>query len=81
MANALNNSLEMLDVLQENIIIYLLRVRQIQVENQLPTKGNTIKSLLHITYSMIFSDAAHKTRKASGLPAATSTRIGVYCKI
>jgi hypothetical protein len=91
MANAIKNNLEMIDFVQDTkdrneALINQSRthkpVANINVQQvDLLRQGSTIKTDRHITGTRLYSDAAWKTKKVSGLLAGTSTGIGVYCHI
>jgi hypothetical protein len=86
MANALNQNMEMLDVLQvatnrnlgaseEN---HQQEKKELQVNDKDMTQGITLKSDLLINGSKIFTDAAWKTRKIPGIEDDTSTGLGSF---
>ena len=86
MANALNQNMEKLDVLQaatnknfgasaEN---HQQEKKHLQVNYKDMTQGITLKSDLLINGSKIFTDAAWKTRKISVLEDDTSTGLGSF---
>jgi hypothetical protein len=67
MANALQQNMEMFDVLQDNKVNNQVCSRQQQMKEEaqkLPPKGHTIKTDLQITGSKLFSDAAWKTKSS-----------------
>jgi ribonuclease HI len=90
MANALQHSLEMHDILRgkntnkqvqgTDLSSPKQRQRQVEMQDQKTSKGNTIKSVLHITGSKFFSDASWRTRNAPGSSSDT-TGVGVYCQV
>jgi hypothetical protein len=86
MANAINQNLEKVNILQDQANRFTMN--NICHKNQHTaghqdelTQGETIKSDLLIHGNKIYTDAAWKTRKAPGLHGRIASRIGVFCHL
>jgi ribonuclease HI len=89
MANAINQNMEMVNVVQDalekNFSInrefnHMERRKKQDIEERLE-QGDTLKSDLLIKGSKFFTDASWKTKEVPGLQGISSTGIGVYCQI
>jgi hypothetical protein len=87
MANAINQNLEMINVVQDS-----LDKRFTTIDNKHKhqgdiqdlegiAQGQTLKSDLIVTGNKIFTDAACKTRKIPGTQGTLSTGIGIFCHL
>ena len=85
-ANAINQNLEILNILQVPVNRSLIKAdaqrNQDHVQQVIGVKqGETIKSDLFIAGNKIYSDAAWKTKKAPTDTGRTTTGIGVFCHL
>jgi hypothetical protein len=86
MANAINQNLEKMDILQvtENRLQHLRddtnNTGQPQRQERYK-QGETIKTDLLVQGSKIYTDAAWKTRKSPGSNGRIATGVGVFCHL
>jgi hypothetical protein len=74
MANAINQNLEKMDILQ-------VTENRLQHRQERYKQGETIKTDLLVQGSKIYTDAAWKTRKSPGSNGRIATGIGVFCHL
>jgi hypothetical protein len=78
MTNAIQQNLELLDVMQDSIQVEQPRTG---IQEELAYPGSTISTDLQIKGSKIFSDATWTKRNPSGAQEVDMTGLGLYCQI